>query len=748
MGIFYSFPFFCLSQTIIFAGLKKFVLQNMSNEKKENVSVLERIRRRTGLLVGIVGLALIIFILESLLGSGSSIFGGSEMSTLGSINGKKIDRNEFIIQMENQMNMYRQRNGRSEVEEGVRSRIIESIWQQHVLNLVIKPQFEKAGITVGEDELYDLVVVHPAASILQNLSDQNGRINEQFALPDGSLDLVKWKQAVQNVVGDQEMAVRQMEEQVKDTRYFEKFRALITKGLYVTTAEAKELFKEENTKINTSYVYKKFGAVSDDAAKVSDKDIEKYYKAHSYLYMNPETTRKIEYVVFNVMPSSEDLLAIEAEAKEAAEALKGKTIGEDSLILAQYSENGSIDIQNFTKKTMIVRDSSIFNSPAGTVFGPYNEGAYFKIYKLEAVNSLADSARVRHILIGLNDAQQQPKRSKEQAKKEADSLLTLLKNKQAKFEDLVKTVSDDGGSIDKGGDYGWFNENTGFVEPYTNAGLMGTKGNISVVETQFGYHIIEVLDVSKTRHNSYKVAQIFKLIAPSDETNQAVFANASRFSGENNTAELFDKGVEKEKLTLRVADNIKEGDRQVINIDQAHELVKWVYSAKKGEVAVFSYTDKHIVAKLSGIKNKGLLPLEEVKDQVTYAATQAKKAEIILAEFANAGKTINEMASKLGVEPRTVDLVAHDHNIEGIGHDETMIGTILGTKQGSTSKAVVGELGVFAVAVNNVTTEAEPNDFSGLKMQKEAALSGRSDYEVFNALKELADIEDHKSRLD
>src|SRR5690606_21842608 len=150
-------------------------------------------------------------------------------------------------------------------------------------------QFEKAGITVGEDELYDLVVVHPAPSILQNLSDQNGRINEQFALPDGSLDLVKWKQAVQNVVGDQEMAVRQMEEQAKDTRYFEKFRMLITKGLYVTTAEAKELFKEENTKINVSYVYKNFETVSDDAAKVSDKDIEKYYKAHSYLYMNPET---------------------------------------------------------------------------------------------------------------------------------------------------------------------------------------------------------------------------------------------------------------------------------------------------------------------------------------------------------------------------------------------------------------------------------------------------------------------------
>lgn len=728
----------------------------MSNEKNENagnkkarVSVLESIRRRTGLLVGIVGLALVIFILESLLGSGASIFGGSEMSTLGTINGKRIDRNEFIMQMENQLNYYRQRSGRSDVDDNTRNQVIETIWNQRIMSLVIKPQFQKAGITVGEDELYEHVVVNPAQSIIQNLSDQNGKLNEQFARPDGSLDPAKWKQFVQNAPpGEQEGYLLQMEEQVKDTRFFEKYRMLITKGLYVTKAEAAEKFKTENTRINATYAFKNFETVNDADIKLSDNDIEKYYKAHSYLYMNPETTRKIEYVAFNVVPSAEDLAAIEKEAHDAAESLKGKTLGEDSLILAQESENGNISIQNFTKKTMIVRDSSIFKAPAGTVFGPYNEGAYFKVYKLQAVNSLADSAKVRHILIGLNDAQQQPKRSKEEAKKEADSLLTLIKNKQANFEELVKTLSDDGGSVDKGGDYGWFDENAGFVEPYTNAGLMGTKGNISVVETQFGYHIIEVLDVSKTRHNSYKVAQVFKLIAPSDETNQAAFAKASQFAGEHNTADLFNQGVEKEKLVLRVADNIREGDRQVQNIEQARELVKWVYSAKKGEVSVFSFNDKHIVAKLSGIRNKGVLPLEEVKDEVTFQATKAKKAEVLLTEFQNAGKSVNEIAGKLKLEPRTIELFTREHNIEGVGHDEIMMGTMMGTKQGSTSKATAGENGVFAVLINSSNTEAVPENLNFVKEQEERALGGRSDNAVFAALKELAEIEDHKSRLD
>lgn len=554
-----------------------------------------------------------------------------------------------------QLNNYRQRNQGRDVDEGTRTQAIETTWQQYIVELVMKPQFAMIGINVGEDELYETVVVNPVQTIVQNLTDPNtGKVNEQFARPDGSLDPVKWRQAVQSVTGDNEVAVRNMEEQVKSTRYFEKFRNLVNKGLYVTKAEAKEMFKNQDTKVNIAYVVKRFDAVNDSTVKVTDSDIQKYYNDNSYRYTTPETTRSIEYVAFDVMPSPEDLATIEKDAQRIAGEFKGKTIREDSSFMAQESENGMISIQDFTKKTMIVRDSTIFTSAPGTVFGPYNEGAYFKIYKLEALNSIADSARVRHILVGVNDPQtQQPKRSMPQAKKEADSVLVLIKNKQVSFDSLVVRYSDDMGSKTNGGDYGWFDETKGFVEPFKNAGLMGTKGNISVVETQFGYHIIEVLDVSKSRHNSYKVAQIFKLIAPSDETNQRIFGAANQFGGENNTSELFDKAVVTQKLTKRMAENIKDGDYQIAGLDGAKELVKWVYTANKGDINIFSLPSKHVVAKVSGIRNKGVLPLEEVKTEVTTQVIQQKKAEMFTEEFKNkAGsvKSVEEIASKLGVE--------------------------------------------------------------------------------------------------
>ncbi|MBA3683076.1 MAG: SurA N-terminal domain-containing protein [Bacteroidetes bacterium] len=726
-----------------------------AERKKEHTSVLEKIRRRTGLLVGIVGLALVIFILESLLGSGASIFGDNEQMSVGSINGKNIDRNEFLTKRENQLNILRQQKQTNDIDEATTSQVNDYIWQQYVSDMVIKPQYAKVGITVGEDEVYERVVVHPVPSVAQRLTDQKtGKVYEQLAAADGSLDPAKFRQFVQNATGDQEMFVKQMEEDIKNMRYAEKYATLIRKGLYTTTAEAKESYKAQNLKINFTYVIKRFDSVSDSTVKVTDDEIQKFYTNNSYMFMNTETSRKIEYVSFDVVPSASDVDTISKQSLRAAQLFReSKSLKDDSTFIASESENGAINIQDMTKKTMIVRDSSIFTSAPGTVFGPYNEGAYFKIYKLEAINSIADSARVRHILIGVNDPQtQQPKRSMAQAKKAADSLLVLIKTKQVTFDTLVKTVSEDGGSKTNGGDYGWFDENKGFVEPFKNAGLMGTKGNISVVETQFGYHIIEVLDVSKTRHNTYKVAQIFKLIAPSDETNQAIFAKANQFAGENNTSETFDKAVDTQKLTKRLADNIKESDRQLPGLDGAKELVRWVYTAKKGDVNIFTFADKHIVVKVSGIKNKGVLPLEDVKDEVRILAIKDKKAQTFIAEFnAKAGSTKNveEIATKLGLEAKKQnDMPYSSHNVEGLGHDDILIGTAIGTKAGATSKFVTGDNGVFVLNVTSITDSKIPEDLKMIKMQNEQASGGRADYEVFNALKELANIEDHRSRVE
>lgn len=719
--------------------------------RKDNFSVLERIRRRTGLLVGLVGLALVIFILESLLGSGASIFGNDQYTTLGTINGRKIDRNEFLNRLEQQMNNYRARNQGKEVDEQVRGQAIDNIFQQYVVDRVVVPEFEKAGIQVGDDELFENVVVHPAPSVIQNLTDPNtGKVNEQFARPDGSLDPAKWRQAVQSVTGESELAVKQMEDMVKNSLYFSKFRALLNRALYVTDAEAEREHNRQQTTASIKLVLKRYDEVSDSLVKVEESDLEKYYKEHSYEFRSSEDIRQIEYVTFNVMPSPEDLAAVEKDANRVAEEMKGKTQAEDSVIMSQENEGGAITMRNLNRKNMIIRDTGIYHAQPGTVFGPYNEGQFFKIYKLESVNQVADSARVRHILIGLNDQQtQQQKRSKEQAKKIADSLLVLLKEKKVSFDSLVKKVSDDPGSLKNGGDYGWFDENESFVEPFKNAGLRGVKGNISVVETQFGYHIIEVLDVSKTKHTSYQVAEVFKQIAPSDETNQKIFAEASRFAGENNTAEQFDRAVEKQNLVKRRAD-IREGEYRISGLDHVKDIAKWAFTAKKGEVAVFSIPEKHVVVKLSGVRTKGILPIDEVKPEVTQKVREQKKSVILLDEFQKAGDgSLEQIASKLNTQVVTQDnYVFQENHVNGLGNDVIAAGTIQGTAAGKMTKAVATHNGVFRAMVESVSPATPLSSLKDLKKEIVGNITSRSDYEMFTALREASDIEFHRSRID
>lgn len=717
------------------------------------MNILESIRKRTGLLVGIVGLALVIFILESLLGSGGSIFSG-DMNTIGTVNGKKIDRIDFYNKVENQLNQIRQQKQSNDIDDQTRKQVVDYIFNSYISELVIKPQYEKLGLSVGEDELYENMVVNPSQIVLQRLTDPNTRqLNPQFALPDGSLDRNKWKQVVSNVVNEQEMAVKQMEEDVTNTRLAEKYSMLIKKAVYVTTAEAKHDYQMQGTKMNVTFVAKRYDSVGDSAVKVTDDDIKKYYEENKYKYVNKATSRKIEYVTFPIAPSVDDVAAIEKNAMEVTTIFKSKAASEDSAYMMAESENGQIIVQEFSRKNMILRDTTIYTDPIGTVYGPYNEGAYFKIYKLSAVNKVHDSTKVRHILIGTMDPQtQKPTRPRDQAKKTADSLVALLKEKKASFDTLVRRVSEDRGSVDKGGDYGWWNENANWVESFKNFGLTKPKGELAVVESVFGFHIMEVVDVSASDHNNYRLEQIFKAISPSEETQKRIFDEAKQFAGENSTGELFDKGVETKKMTKRLADNIDESDITIPGLENAKELIRWVYSANKNDVNLFSFADKHMVVKVASIKEKGYLALEDVKDEVTTEVIQQKKAEMFINEFKAKGAgtaSVEDLAKKMNLEAVTQEsLNPTSHNVQGLGHDDVLVGTAAGMKTGVPSKPIAGEVAVFVLKVNAKEAGAPPQQANDHKKMLEQMYTYRADQEFYNALKEKANIENHTGRFE
>jgi len=746
------------------------------------MSVLETIRKRTGLLVGLIGLALVIFILQSALETGNSLFGSNER-TIGRIAGKYIDYNDFIVRLNTATENYEQ-NGQK-VDDQAKQMLVEQVWNEFISERVLKVTYKKVGVSVGEDELYDIVVAHPHSIVVGQLTDkQTGQVFPNFAKADGSLDPAKLQGFIQQMTPEQEKYWKKVEDYVKDTRISEKYNNLLKKGLYVTTAEGKTEYERQTTIYNVDFVAKRYNTLSDSAIQVNEEDLKNYYDNNSHKFQNPETTRKIDYVTFDAFATNEDIEEIRQQMADVAADFKSKTtLSEDSALMQAENEGGSVDIGMF-KKSMVspMIDSSIFISQKGSVFGPYVENSMIKVTKLLETATVLDSGKVRHILVAYagSGASQDAKRSKEQAKKLADSLTTLLKAKKIDFDKTVDKYSDDGGKKKpdlsnpqvkaqlerffpnkdtnnwkgKGGNYGWIQEGSrDWVESFVKGATENKKGDIFVTESNFGYHIMEVLDVSKGTATKYKLASISRKIQPSDKTLNTFNLKASEFAGKYNTAELFAKGADEQKLVPRVADNIRENDKQIPGLENPKELIRWVYAGKKGEVsASFQFGTRFVVARLVDVKEKGTAPFEQVREDVTIKAKQDKKAQIFLKEFtdyAAGAKTAQDLASKMKLTvEQAKDLVFSSYSVAGLGKEDAMCGAVTVLKQGEASPPLKGTNAVYVAWVTSKKDPPAVRDYKATQSSANVTLSTRADYEAFEALKTIANIEDHKAKFD
>lgn len=726
------------------------------------MSTLERLRKRSGLLVAIVGLALLAFVLTGLFErGGSSLFGNADKS-VGEIAGKSIDITAFKQKVDEAEDVQKKNQQKSSLTPEETDQIVQQVWNQMINEQVMLKEYEKLGIAVSDEELYDLMVDHPHPALVRNLSDQQGKVAPTFADPQtGQISPAKIRAFTQSMTDEQEGQWAQLENYVRQTRIIEKYNNLIKKGLYVTTSAAKREYIGQNTLSTIKYVMKPYKLVADSSIKVTDADLNAYYTAHQNEFKQ-EASRTLEYVAYDIAPSKEDIDDAKAQMQKVAEDFKvKKSFSEDSSLVIAESEMHNVDMSYHLKGTLSPEiDTVMFKAEVGTVVGPYEENGSLKVSKLMGEKTSADSAKVRHILVGYkgSNAGETITRTKEQAKAKADSLLAALK-KGGKFDDFVEKFSDDGGKkmpatkkageyyMGKGGDYGWVNANSGFVEPFKNAGLDNKKGDLLIVESQFGYHIMEVLD-SKGSQKKVQVATIETKPEASSKTKQGIFSQASEFAGKNTTNELFQKAVIDNKLNKRIADKIKESDKTISGIESPKSLVRWAYDNKQGTVSEpMEYGDKYIVAVLTDVREKGIATIDQIKEELTAKVVQEKKAEQFANEFKMAmasAPSIDAIAANMKLQVMSTQNVNFNTNqIPGSAAEPEVIGTVSVQKMKTISKPITGKEGVFVVYVETVNEAAPMKDFKGPQNAQIQAIQPRVDYEVYNALKENAGIVEH-----
>ncbi|MEW6468522.1 MAG: peptidylprolyl isomerase [Bacteroidota bacterium] len=725
------------------------------------MTVLERLRKRSGLLVSIVGLALLAFVLTGLFESRFSFF--TDKQVVGSIFGEDISLQDFQMEVEKMAEQQRMNSGSNSLDEQAMEMVNNNAWDKLVRDRVLVSQINRSGISVSDAELSEMLWGKEIDPMVRGafVDQQTQKVNPQFANEQtGELDGAKIYKFVNEQMDnpqnpDFKPRWLKFEEGIRESRLNNKYMTAIKKGLYVTTSYAKAEYLALNNSVNFKYVLKRYQTLADSQVKVTEEEIEKYYNEHKSQYKQ-EASRKIEYVVFDVLPSEEDIKAKEEQMAKLADEFR-KT-DNDSAFVMRESENKYFD-NNYLKKNQLPPgvDTTFFNAEKGTVFGPYKEMNKIKVSKLVNSKMSVDSGSCRHILVayqGASSADPSVTQTKEQAKARADSLLKAFKSKGTKnFEAAVKKFSADKGSVEKGGKYEWFKEGQ-MVPEFQNAVFNGKKGDLSIAETVYGFHVIEVLDVGG-KSRKVQVATIEHAIEPSTKTKQEVFDKATDFAITYNTKELFEKGIEKEKLSKRIADPVKESDKTIAGLDSPKELIRWAYEVEEGAVSVepFSFTNKYVVALVSEVREKGFASLdqEQTRNEVELKAKQQKKAQMFAEEFRkvlSGAKSIDDVAKNMNFPVEMSENVTFgSYSIANLGRELELMGILFTLKEGQLSQPIAGQQGVYVAVVEKINKATETKDYSASKNQAKTTVQYRVDSEVFNALKTNAEIEDNRARF-
>lgn len=697
------------------------------------MAIIGRIREKSGILVGTIGAAIILFLVMDVFTGQNGLFGQKNTENIGEINGKEISAKYFQQRLDEAVENYKANTQQQKVDENTMAMLRDQVWNELLREQLNGEEYDKLGIQVSEEELLDMVKgnnIHP--SVKQAFTDpQTG----QFSVA----QVVNFLKNLDKQPADVQNRWVAFEKYIYNERLNAKYNTLLSKGLYATKLMADNYNNDNNARAYGRVVFMDYTTISDSTIKPTEDELMDYFNKHRKDFEAKDNIRKADYVMFDVLPSGEDSAAVLDAVSKEKEGLAAST--DDSAYVSLNSELPFED-RYFSRKTLASAYSdSLFNASKGFILGPYMENGYMKVTKVMDKTMRADSVSARHILVKVDQGQDPAAK-----KAKADSLFKLAKS-GANFAILATQNSDDPGSAAKGGDLGKFAEGM-MVKPFNDACFNGNKGDIVMVESQFGYHIIEVLENNRTTP-SIKLATIAKKFEPSEATYKAVYNKATKFASTGLTGENFDQTVEKQGLTKRTAETITINDRAFNGVPDTRAVVRWAFEAEKGEVSkVFDTQNAYLIAVVRSVQEKDKADFESSKSKIEEAVRKEKKAEQLMAKadkaIASAKGDINLVGTSLNSPAQPInDVTFASGFLPAYGRELAVTGTMFGIKPKLVSKPIKGERGVYVVTVDSLAPAQKITDYAPMKVMA-GNMFGNRVFESFNALKEKAKIEDNR----
>ena len=703
--------------------------------------------KMTKWVVGFISVAILAFILNDLFGNGPrSILGGSD-DEVAEIAGTSVSREQYQAFVQERENNYIMSFGRQPGERE-RPTLQQQAWELLVVEHAIKPQFEKTGVKVTADEVWDMVQG-------KNV-DEN--VKQSFTDSAGNFDRKRVVQYINNFnspapVGNQQMLAQWQEGKYRWNLFQKelglgreriKYENLLIKTNYVTEAESERDYHLQNDVAEVKYLFVPFYTISDSLVKPTESQLRNYYDKNKAKYKAKET-RNLSYVTFPVVPSSSDSLKLKEEATKIASDFR--TVTEDSVFAVSNTEGST----PYTKYSIATLPPLLSNDPSGikpgNVMGPFLEGGNYKIVKVVKIGTdTTYNAKASHILIKWENETTEGKKA---AKDKARKILNEIKG-GAKFADKAREFGTDG-TASQGGDLGWFASGK-MVKPFEkavfNASRKGLLGDL--VETQFGYHIIDVTNVKD--NTSYTVASVELTITPSDETQNAAFLQAQTFAANLSGVDAFKEKAKNENLNVADANDLGTAERRIGNLGDARQLVTWLYrDGKVGKTSdVFDLEDEYVVAVMTGETEEGYKAFDKVKEVITPFVKNAMKGEKIIEKLNSQKGSLDEIAKAFGNDASvnsSSDLKLNSNSLPSVGLDASAVGTIFSLENGKRSKPFASENGVLIVELQNKTLAPAIGEYAIFKAQLLQGLNAKSNAGIVQAIKDVSKIEDKRYKF-
>ena len=692
------------------------------------MAAIGKIRNQGKLLAFVIGGALVLFIA----GSGWESIRSTRDLCAGEVMGEEI--NIQMYQQEVQEELQRNRRNNPQITDADRERIENDVWNRLTMTKVIASQRKALGVDVTPQEIFDITSINPDPAIKGAFTDPaTGQFNAS-AMGDFVANLDR-------ATDEQRSQWLDIEKYLEQKMTNDKYNNLFSKSVYTPTWEAENFYNNRFKKLTSKYVFFDFAEIADDEVTVTDQEILNYIRENAAKYKQEIETRKVDYIAYDIIPSNQDSAEVITRLNELYADFQSTE--EDSLFVALNSDRG------FDKAYKVAADinadienkDAIFNSKEGDIYGPYLDGVSYVLAKVVDRKKIADSVKCRHILL-------KPKQNdtRETFFARRDSVMDALDDGTA-FSALARTYSDDQGSAIKGGDLGWAKPGQ-MVKPFNDKIFFeGDKGEILTCNSQFGFHIIDVLKYKATTE-AVQVGYIYSELSPSDFTTDSVFRNASNFYAQSGNEELFRANAEKEGRDIKSTRDLEPNTGVLPGLGNAREMVKWAYSNDKGAVSsIMLVDDQYIVAVLAGVGEIGLKDIEEVRSEVEFKIRQEKKGQKLIEKYkdALAAGAIEEIAKMAEKELGTLTEINFENPYSReIGRDLIVAGTCFGTPEGEVSKPVIGNKGVYVVKPEFHVDAPQVSDYNEYKDKVANNLKSRTEYAIITALREMAEIRDYR----